>query len=303
MDYRFVKSSSKRSTRLAVLLAGVLSVTALGASPSLARPSAVPNAPTDVTISSFNALGSSHTLHSAKYATGVSRAKGVVRLLDRHSVDVVGFQEMQADQLGRFLDLEGGAYAAFPGVGNRSVDGENSVAWRTSTWELTESSTVSIPYFNGRARQMPVVKLRNKATGVSAWFANFHNPATNKRHRHQDRWRARAIAAEVVLANKLRRTGLPVFFTGDMNERAKVFCPMTGDAPMQAARGGTNRNGVCDAERPWYVDWIFGTKRLKFTDYVEDLSPLVRRTTDHPVIVSTAHIDPVKFPKAVTPTS
>ena len=280
----------------------IAAVLAAGLAATLAAPGAQAATETTFTISSFNVLGSSHTRDSSTYATGPSRQRGVVRLLDRHDVDVVGFQELQADQLTRFLKLTDGSYEVYPGFDlGRTVATEDSLAWRTSMWEAVQKTTVDIPYFDGRPRHMPVVELRNKQTGITAWFANFHNPATNANHPGQDQWRAQAIADEVALARKLHRTHLPVFFTGDMNEREKVFCPMTGQAPMRAARGGSNHDGTCHPDHPWYVDWIFGTKRLTFSDYVEDKSPLDQRTTDHPVIVSTAHIDPAKFPEAVAP--
>lgn len=281
-------------------LLAVLTVTAFAPVSSFASPTGTVSglASTDFTISSFNVLGSSHTRNSTKYATGAQRVGGIIRLLNRHDIDVVGFQELQADQLGRFLELTHGGYAVYPGSELRRIDGENSLAWSTQTWDLVEAGTVDVPYFDGNIRKMPVVKLRNKTTSMTAWFANFHNPATNRKHPNQDGWRRKAIQIEVDLANRLSTTGVPVFFTGDMNERKKVFCPMTGGAPMRAARGGTNRNGVCDAKRPWYVDWIFGSKRSTFSGYVEDTSPLVKRTTDHPVIVGDAHIDSARFPNA-----
>ena len=310
-----MRSTSRRTTarraRLGAALAGLLTLSLLtplaasAAGTGDATSTAGAAVSTDFTLASFNVLGSSHTRYSARYATGVERMRGVVRLLNRHAVDVVGFQEMQGDQMQAFLDRTGGRYAVYPGferVGPRSrVDTENSLAWDVTEWQAVEKTTVEIPYFDGKPRSMPVVKLRNLRTGMTAWFGNFHNPATNPRHPGQDGWRAQAIAAEVALARQLHRTHVPVFFTGDMNERAEVFCPMTGEAPMRAARGGTNRDGVCDAKHPWYVDWIFGTKRLRFRNYVEDTSPLVKRTTDHPVIVADAHVDPLKFPDATQP--
>ena len=313
--------TTARRARLGAALAGLLAVAALtpvaapaaGAADDAADVTGAPGDPsrvarsavsTDFTLASFNVLGSSHTRHSARYATGVERVRGVVRLLDRHAVDVVGFQEMQADQLQAFLDRTGGRFDVYPGfqrIGDRRVDTDNSLAWDTTSWQAVETTTVDIPYFDGRPRAMPVVRLRNLQTGMTAWFGNFHNPATNRKHPGQDGWRAQAIADEVALARRLHKTGVPVFFTGDMNEREEVFCPMTGEAPMRAARGGTNRDGVCNARNPWYVDWIFGTKRLRFSDYVEDTSALVKRTTDHPVIVAAAHVDPLKFPDAIQP--
>jgi hypothetical protein len=296
-----ISVSRRRGAGIAALLA-MLAPTVVSTGPSFAgeRDSSRAAATTDFTVSSFNVLGAAHTRHSTKYRTGVHRQHGVVKLLAKYGVSVVGFQELEAVQLNKFLELTAGAYDVYPGAQLRQIDGEQSLAWRTDTWDLVDASTVDIPYFNGNIRHMPVVELQNKATGMNMWFANFHNPATNRRHPGQDKWRMRAIAIEVDLANRLTKTHLPVFIVGDMNEREKVFCPMTGDAPMRAARGGTNKNGVCDAMHPWYVDWIFGSKKVTWTGYVEDKSPLDQRTTDHPVIVGTAHIDPADFPAATS---
>jgi hypothetical protein len=297
---RQTRRQSRRQTLGAGLAALLAATLAAAPAPSYAGSTGTgsTSAYTDFTVSSFNVLGASHTLNSRTYATGVQRQTGVVRLLANHHVDVVGFQEMQSPQLAQFLTLTGGAYAVYPGSQLRAVDGENSIAWRTDTWSLVQAKTVDIPYFDGNVRHMPYVELQNAKTGLKVWFANFHNPATNRSHPRQDSWRMKAIGLEVALANTLHNTGLPVVLTGDMNERQKVFCPMTGHAPMKAARGGTNRDGVCDAQRPWYVDWIFGSKRIAFSGYVEDNGTLDQKTTDHPVIVSDARIDGSKFPTA-----
>ncbi|MGH3444015.1 MAG: endonuclease/exonuclease/phosphatase family protein [Nocardioidaceae bacterium] len=257
--------------------------------------------PTEVRVASFNVLGASHTRHSRKYRSGSRRMHGVVRLLERNAVGVVGLQELQASQLERFLALTGGRYAVYPGLSLRQIDSENSIAWDTSVWEPVEEHTVPIPYFNGRLRPMPVVLLRNKLTDMTAWVANVHTPATNRHHRGQDGWRAQAIADMAALATQLQATGIPVLLTGDFNERADAFCPITGTAPMIAARGGTNVDGVCDPMHPWYVDWVFGSQGVSFTDYAEIRGRLDRRTSDHPMIVATAHVDPATFPQAVLP--
>ncbi len=134
---------------------------------------------------------------------------------------------------------------------------------------------------------MPYVLLQHNVTGHRAWFANFHNPATNRRHRGNDQHRLEAMNREIALANQLYyETGLPVFFTGDMNEREDFFCPFVGQTRMKSANGGNVRNGVCTMPpRPVSVDWIMGAKgRGKFTNYVRDESRLVNRITDHPVI-------------------
>lgn len=289
----------KRIVGAAAVLTGMFTLATVGAGTTYATDP--PTGTTHLTIASFNVLGASHTTHSKKYPVAWRRMKGEVALLQQHGVEVVGLQELQATQLRSFLNRTAGAFAVYPGSAGRAIDGENSIAWRIDTWTLVSATTVAIPYFNGRTRNMPVVQLGNNATGLRAWFANFHNPATNKNHPGQWTWRKKAIAGEVALADKLSATGLPVFFTGDMNERARVFCPITGRSPLVAARGGTNvsggtvANGHCHAANPWYVDWIFTSPGMAYDGYVEDRTSADEHLSDHPMIVTGVTIDPSLF--------
>jgi endonuclease/exonuclease/phosphatase family protein len=242
--------------------------------------------PTTFTLSSFNVLGSNHTTSSSRFASGLERIGLAVKLLDKHGVDVVGFQELQLDQFTEFYRLAGTRYGVYPGgVDRRTV--QNSIAWNLASWQFVSGETVPIPYFKGEEYQMPVVLLQSVTTGQLAYFANFHNPATNKRHPGNATWRAEATRREVALANSLYyETGLPVFVTGDMNEREEYFCAMAGGAPMRAANGGKFKNGVCTPPPyPMPVDWIFGARgRSVFSNYVRDDSKLVNKITDHFVI-------------------
>ncbi len=243
-------------------------------------------------ISSFNVLGSSHTAgKKARMAPGASRIRNAAVLLNQHGVDVVGFQELQGDQYRSFLGAAGGAFSVYPGLAAGPLGIENSIAWRTSVWSLQHAETVQIPYFNGRMRPMPVVLLQHAETGRMIWVANFHNPASNPKRGNNDGHRARATAIEVSLVNRLvAESGYPVFITGDMNDREVYFCKMTGGAPMVAANGGSN-DGGCRPPARMPVDWIFGHEMVTFSGYVRDEGPLVRRTTDHPMIVATATLD------------
>jgi hypothetical protein len=264
-------------------------------------PPRVPVAPPtlDFTLSSFNVLGSSHTSGTGKgkkagMAPGSVRARWAAQLIRRHRAEVIGFQELQSGQLAilrRHTNLE-----FFPGSSMGRADSENSIGWRRDRWEAVETRTVTVPYFNGNGRQMPYVRLRNLATGLEAWFANFHNPADTRRFSGQQRFRSRATDIEVALANRLLGDGTPVFITGDMNDRDAYFCRLTGGAPMVAARGGSN-NGVCRPENPRAVDWIFGSQGVTFTGYLEDRSALVNRTSDHPMLVARVRLvgDPTDF--------
>ena len=248
----------------------------------------------DFTISSFNALGSSHTksggTHS-RFGTGPSRARQAAQIVADHGIDVVGFQEMQADQLSAFNGATGGAFDAYPGFELGRLNTENSILWRTDQWQLVEKRPISIPYFRGHLRTMPLVKLRNTSTGLEAWFFNTHNPATTPQWGDNEHWRDVATGIEIDLVNRLRRdTHLPVFVTGDMNEREEFFCRFTANTDLEAAMGGTG-DGGCRPARIRYVDWILGSSGVTFSGYLEDTSALVQRTTDHPVIVSQAHFE------------
>jgi endonuclease/exonuclease/phosphatase family metal-dependent hydrolase len=260
-------------------------------------------APTlDFTISSFNVLGSSHTRSGgthARFGPGPQRARGAASLVMSHGVDVVGFQEMQGDQLASFQRATGGRYSFYPGFSLRRIDTENSLAWRNDEWEAVETHTIEIPYFRGHPRQMPYVLLRNRATGLKAWFANFHNPASTPRWGNNQRWRTRATGMEILLANRLEaQSHLPVFITGDMNERAEYYCALTGGTDLEAAIGGSN-DGACRPPAIHHVDWIFGSSDVSFSNYREDSSPLVRRTSDHVMVLSDARI--VGEARTVTP--
>jgi hypothetical protein len=286
---------------LTVLMSATLTLGVAGpASSQLGRAAKTGTPSAAFTLSSFNVLGSSHTPPGGRYADGPTRMKWAVQLLNSHSVDVAGLQEMQYDQLTTFLQVTNGAWGVYPGFQLRKRDTENSIAWRTNQWTLVSATTVTIPYFDGNPRPMPVVLLRNRATGVASYFANFHNPGDTAQHRNQGAYRQQATTIEIALANDKVKSGIPLFVTGDMNDRAPYFCRMTGEAPrMKAARGGTNINGVCDAQRPRAVDWIFGRRATAFTNYVEDRGPLVAKTSDHPMIVSDVRVDSTKFPRAV----
>jgi endonuclease/exonuclease/phosphatase family metal-dependent hydrolase len=277
---------------LTVLVSATLLPAQAGAADLRARVTLTATQPTSFTLSSFNVLGFKHTEPGGKYASmedGRTRIRWAVRVLERRSVDVVGMQELQMEQYVEFNAVAGDRFGIYPTEDLNRRNVQNSIAWRLDQWELVEGYSTLIPYFDGVEWEMPYVLLRNVHTGALAWFANFHNPATNKRHPGNRKWRAEATRREVALANRLlTETRHPVFITGDMNEREIYFCRMAGGAPMKAANGGRFRDGVCTPpKKPLSVNWMFGAKGFgKFTNYVRDDSPLVNKITDHIVVRS-----------------
>jgi hypothetical protein len=250
-------------------------------------------ATTDIVVSSFNVLGSSHTKGRGKkrgFSAGPTRAGYAASLIAQRDVDLVGLQELERDQAQVVVDRLPG-YGIFPGPQKRQHASANSIMWRTDTWQMVETHTIGIPYFNGNIIEMPYVRLRNLATGTDVWAANFHNPASIKKRGNQRRWRAEATRRQIDLANRLRaETGLPVIFTGDMNERDVYFCALVGATELEASNGGKVADGRCTPPRGARIDWVFGTPELDWQSSIVDRSTLVRRTTDHPMIVARAQL-------------
>jgi hypothetical protein len=237
-------------------------------------------------LASFNVLGHKHSQRGgskSEWAGGGKRITWALKLLDRHRVHVVGFQELQWPQKRRLLAETEGRWALF----SKHGDPDNSIAWRTRRWSLVKAAMFTIPYFGGRPRYMPVVRLRDNHTGRDTVFVNVHNPADTRRHPQQDRYRAEAVRREFrVVRNLKRKERVPVFLTGDFNQREEVFCKLTRQGLLSAAAGGRHRK---ECRPPDYdgIDWIFGTRRAAFLDHDVVRDRLVRRTTDHPLVLAT----------------
>ena len=243
-------------------------------------------------IASFNALGDSHTRPGGRvayYASGATRTGWMVTLLNRHRVDVVGLQEFQPAQHRALRKRAGGTFSIFPGAKQAQRNKQNAIAWRSSKFSLVKGFTVPITYMNGRKVPMPVVRLRAKATGQEFYVVTVHNAPG--RFPAAARHRAAALRQEVALTKRLLNQGVPVFLTGDMNDREAFFCPYTRQVRMHAAAGGTNR-GACNPPpgRIARVDWIFGSRDVSFRQYRFVKNSLVRRTTDHPLVVARATV-------------
>ena len=243
-------------------------------------------------VSSFNVLGHSHTTargNKPQYAEGPTRMRWSVQLLRTYDIDVVGFQEFELPQFNAFRQLTGGGFGVFPGASLGRNPVRNSIAWRLDTWKMVQAETIPIPYFRGKRVPMPYVLLEHVGTGQRVFFINVHNPASVKGRGNNEPWRDLGTRLEIDLVERLRaQTGLPVVLMGDFNERDEAFCKVTGPGGMVAANGGSA--SPCRPPANQGIDWIFGTKDIAFSDYVRSRSGLVARTTDHPIIVSTAQV-------------
>jgi endonuclease/exonuclease/phosphatase family metal-dependent hydrolase len=249
--------------------------------------------PTSFRVATFNVLGASHTAAGGNkkgWASGSARMAMATSVIQGSGADIVGLQELEIGQARTFLGRTNGAWGLYPGPGGGTLTVRNSVAWRTSVWELVSSRTVPIPYFHGNRVPMPVVELRNRETDQTVYVMNIHNPATTSRHGNNQRWRTMAMSIELDTVRGLQDDA-PVILTGDFNERSEAFCKMTSGGTMRAAVPAGAASG-CGAPANTGIDWVFATPHVDFSGYLRQRSALIARATDHPFVVANATITP-----------
>lgn len=253
--------------------------------------------PTSFKVSSFNILGWDHTekggsKHKSGMANGVVRMKWAVQLLKSRKVDVVGLQEFQPQQYAKWVKKASGQYDIFPGYIDTPGFLRNSIAWRKDKFRLVSTSWLKLPYFKGDVLRMPVVLLQSLQTGQQIYFMNFQNPADVRGNALKYRLTGQAL--QINLVNQLRASnGLPIVWTGDMNSREQVFCRVTKQAAMVSASGGYRSESSCQPPKGMVVDWIFGSG-VQFSNYVQERSQKVVRTSDHHLLYSDVSVQPVE---------
>jgi endonuclease/exonuclease/phosphatase family metal-dependent hydrolase len=261
--------------------------------------------PTSFRVSSFNVLGYDHTAKGGQkkgFADGTVRMKWGVQLLKSHQVDVVGLQEFQPQQYNKWVKRASGLYDIFPGYVDTIGFLRNSIAWRKDKFRMVSNSWLKLPYFHGDVLRMPVVLLQSLQTGQQIYFINFQNPADVRGNAMK--WRLIGQRLQIALVNQLRASNqLPIVWTGDMNAKRQVFCRVTMQAGMVSASGGYRSPTTCQAPKSMVVDWIFGSQ-VQFSNYLQDRSRKVARTTDHHLLVADAVVQPVEpvIPPPPTPT-
>jgi len=250
-------------------------------------------------VASLNTLGASHT-RTGSYPTYDIRTPQQFNLLNSYGVDVAGLQEFQRVQRDDFMAVSGGTYSIFPDdatltdptspnadFAKQFGPTENSIIWRNSTMELVSASWVEIPYFVD-IRKIPIVLLRDRATGRTAYFMNTHNAASWVGYGDQSAHRAQAIAIERAKIIELRATGRPVFITGDFNDRAPAFCGLT-TGMLMISPDSIPSFGCAMPPAPG-IDWILAAGGARFTRYARDWRPKNMHITDHPIVWARAHL-------------
>lgn len=236
-------------------------------------------------VATFNVLFASHTdgrhPRRAAFAHSTVRTERAVRLFRRSGIDVAGLQELQrpARRTFRRLAPDFGIFAA----------STRSVVWRKDDFAFVDAHTIRTRTYRGRLARTPVVTLRQRATGQQLVVMSAHNPADTRGP--AEAFRDEATQQQLAEVMRHRRTAdpVPLLVLGDMNARARFFCPFTASGDMHAAAGGSHVNGSCNV--PSFakgIDWIMGSTDVVFSRFRDDYD--TRRATDHPLVTAVARI-------------
>jgi hypothetical protein len=245
------------------------------------------SAPFEFTLGSFNVLGSQHTAPGGdrqRFPPASVRSVAAANLMAKHGVDIVGTQELQNDQLAALQSRTG--MAAYPGLSWGSAETDNSILYDAGRFTMVSGSQFTIP-FMGRPRPQPILRLKERATGREFYVVNSHPSAGSGRYLTE---RRQGQATLVSIVNQLKQSGLPVFVTGDMNDREEFYCRVVPAAGLIAPNGGSYGSGCRPPPGSIPVDWVVGAGEISWSGYWRDTTPVTARTSDHFFISATAHV-------------
>ncbi|MGI8523801.1 MAG: endonuclease/exonuclease/phosphatase family protein [Nocardioides sp.] len=240
----------------------------------------------DITVGTFNVLASQHSTPTGdhpNYPSASVRSVGAANLIKAHHVDVVGTQELKPDQLNAITRMTG--FVAWPGYRFGSRNTDNNILYNPARFTFVSGTSYPITFMHA-VRPQTVLKLRENSTGREMYFVNTHVSAG-----HEPKYtasRRRGHYSAVAEINKLKAEGLPVFLTGDMNDRAVFFCRVVPPTGLLASDGGTVAGG-CHPPGRLAVDWVLGTGGVSWSGYWQDRSP-IGRISDHFFVSARAHV-------------
>jgi hypothetical protein len=177
-------------------------------------------------------------------------------------------------------------YAAYPGYAFGSRETDNSILYDDSKFEFVSGSYFTIHFMHAN-RPQTILRLRDKATGREFYVLNMHASAGEGGYAVTRR-AGHYIAVNTI--NRLKSEGIPIFLTGDMNDRAEFFCRVAPATGMVAAIGGSISGG-CHPAGALAVDWVLGWGNVGFSNYIEDRSTM-QSVSDHYFVSATATVGP-----------
>ncbi|MDN4171366.1 endonuclease/exonuclease/phosphatase family protein [Nocardioides sp. SOB77] len=232
-------------------------------------------------VGTLNVQGSQHR------PNGTGRAAMHASTVLGRGVDLVGFQEVQDDQLAVLrARLPGWTIWPGQGLGNQGV--RLQIGWRDDLFELADTGSI-ITTFDHQQRPIPYVLLRERATGGEFWVIDLHNSP-----RDQEVDRDSATGAQIALVQRLQATGRPVLLMGDTNEKTEFGCRVAAATGMVGSNGATPTS--CVGAGPVKIDKIMGVGGVTFSGHVVDYGAPVRAATDHAFVHATVTISPSVVP-------
>ncbi|HWJ09937.1 MAG TPA: endonuclease/exonuclease/phosphatase family protein [Nocardioides sp.] len=230
-------------------------------------------------VATFNVLASQHTDGPGGWPDSGWRTPQTVGYIRNAGIDVMGLQEVKPGQLGGIT--AGTGFRAWPG----GSDPDNSVIWDPAVFDFVSGDAFYITFMHG-TRMQPIVRLRHKKTKLEFYFVNMHASAGGGPYAAS---RAAGHNTAAATVNRLKAEGIPIFLTGDMNDREAFFCRVLPQTGMVAAVGGSTAGG-CRPPGSMPVDWIVATPDVDFSGFVNDKSTVARRVSDHHFVSATATI-------------
>ena len=186
---------------------------------------------------------------------------------------MVGLQETTAEQLAGILTARAtGRYAAYPDPGTGDLNVESSLVWDTRRFEATRKMTIRTQFI-ARVLPRPIVKLRHRVTGRQICVMDVHNaPWDYQRKRNQ------ATKVQIEKIAELRDSGLARVL--HRRHEREAHHPVQGAAAVPSCAvpygGRLNGEGECiNPRRRMRVDWIFGSKFVKWSGFSYSKPPLV----------------------------
>jgi alpha-tubulin suppressor-like RCC1 family protein len=231
-------------------------------------------------LASFNVLGNGHSrpyAHDDRFGPSRMRAEWTAQALITGGIHVAGLQEPTAGQLAGILTAAKGRYAAFPDPERGDLSVEASLVWDTRRFEATRKTVIRTQFIS-RVLPRPVVRLKDRATGRQFWVMNVHNAPWDYQAK-----RNAATRVQIARIKELEESGLPVYYVGDFNEKRTILCKVLRKTGLSSPAGGRiNAQGECiEPRQRMRVDWIFGSKFVKWSGFSYSKPPLVRLSTDH----------------------
>lgn len=210
-----------------------------------------------------------------------TRVPNMVAKINASGASIIGFQEFEPPQAQAFLDATHGQWALARGRVHGQADARDAIAYQPSAWTVAETRYVRINY-GGTPEDIPLVRFSSTSGIGDVWVLNTHNPADVVNGSNAMRDSAVRAEAQALRQQQTSDPATPLFFTGDMNDKARFK-----QLFLSLASGWSTANPTSKQ-----IDWIMGGPGVTFNGTVVDQSTNdnAHAYTGHPFVHTTATV-------------